>query len=158
MARYDSEGYNRQGRRQIFGYSRQVQGGADAARARANQRLYESQDHLYEDGRSIRAARQRAQRVAAAKVEGDFTPIRDTYNKEAQASGANVEMDNSGTIRRKPKTYTSGTGLTPKPARSRPMSFKRPADQGVLSEAVDSTSDLLSLARKARRRGTLVVK
>jgi hypothetical protein len=160
MARYDSEGYRhtiqgvRGNSKQILGYSRLAQGGADQARARANQRLYESQDHLYEDGRSIRAARQRAQRVAKAKHEGTFEKTKDTYNKEAADMGSDVAMDNAGTITRKKRAdYTATTAYTPKkPARSTPMSFKRPVDQGSTADTVAMTTPegLLDMARKAR--------
>ena len=163
--RYDDEGYRSDGRRQILGYSRQVQGGADEARARANQRVYESQDHLYTDGRSLRDARQRAQRVAKAKQEGSFESTKETYNEEAADMGSNVAMDNSGTIRRSPpkgnEGYTGSTAYTPKkPARSTPMSFKRPVDQGSTADTVAMTTGegLLDMARKARRRNTLVIR
>jgi hypothetical protein len=157
----DSEGYNSKGRRQILGYSRLAQGGADAARARANQRVYESQDHLYEDGRSIQAARQRAQRVARAKHEGTFEETKDTYNEEAADMGSDVAMDNAGTITRKKRAdYTAPTAYTPKkPARSTPMSMARPAGQKVAETvAMTEPAGLMDMARKARRRGTLVVK
>lgn len=162
MSRYDSEGYNSRGRRQILGYSRLAQGGADQARARANQRLYESQDHLYEDGRSIQAARQRAQRVARAKKEGSFNETREAYNEEGQAAG--VEMDEAGTIRRKRPMvnvgYTGSTAYTPKkPARAEPMSYARPAGQKIAETvAMTEPAGLLDMARKTRRRNTLVIR
>lgn len=165
MARYNSEGYrqlpgiDRGPRRQILGYSRLAQGGADQARARANQRLYESQDHLYEDGRSIREARQRAQRVSLAKKEGSFDETSEAYNEEGQAAG--VEMDEAGTIRRKPKAIlaTSTTYTPKKPARSTPMSMARPAGQKVAETvAMTEPAGLMDMARKARRKGTLVIR
>ncbi len=161
MARYDADGYNSRGRRQILGYSRAVQGGADQARARANQRVYESQDHLYEDGRSIQAARQRAQRVARAKHEGTFEETKDAYNEEAQNVGADVAMDEAGTIRRKPKAIlaTSTTYTPKKPARATPMSMARPAGQKVAETvAMTEPAGLMDMARKARRRNTLVIR
>lgn len=160
----DSEGYDSKGRRKILGYSQMAQGGADQARARANQRVYESQDHLYEDGRSIQAARQRAQRVARAKHEGTFEETKDAYNEEAQDMGSEAAMDNSGTIRRSsPKGnegYTGSTAYTPKkPARSTPMSLARPAGQKVAETvAMTEPAGLLDMARKARRRNTLVIR
>lgn len=162
--KYDAEGYNNQGRRQILGYSRAVQGGADQARARANQRVYESQDHLYEDGRSIQAARQRAQRVARAKHEGTFEETKDAYNEEAQDMGSEAAMDNSGTIRPSPPKvnvgYTGSTAYTPKkPARAKPMSMARPAGQQVAETvAMTEPAGLMDMARKARRRNTLVIR
>jgi hypothetical protein len=161
--RYDDEGYRSDGRRQILGYSRQVQGGADEARARANQRVYESQDHLYTDGRSLRDARQRAQRVAKAKQEGSFESTKETYNEEAADMGSNVAMDNSGTIRRSPpkgnEGYTGSTAYTPKPARAKPMSMARPAGQKIAETvAMTEPEGLLDMARKARRRNTLVIR
>lgn len=167
MARYDSEGYRhtiqgvRGNARQIIGYSRLGQGGTDQARARANQRLYESQDHLYEDGRTIREARLRAQRVSRAKAEGTFDETREAYNEEGQAAG--VEMDQAGTIRRKKPMvnvgYTGSTAYTPKkPARSTPMSLARPAGQKVAETvAMTEPAGLMDMARKARRRNTLVI-
>ena len=169
MARYDSQGYRhtiqgvRGNARQILGYSRLAKGGADQARARANQRVYEAQDHLYEDGRSIQAARQRAQRVAKSKAEGSFEEVKDTYNEEAQNVGADVAMDDAGSIKPKKKVnvgYTGSTAYTPKkPARSTPMSMARPAGQKVAETvAMTEPAGLMDMARKARRRNTLVIR
>lgn len=169
MARYDAEGFrqlpgiDRGPRRQILGYSRLAHGGADQARARANQRVYEAQDHLYEDGRSIQAARQRAQRVARAKHEGTFEETKDTYNEEAQNVGADVAMDDAGSIKPKKKVnvgYTGSTAYTPKkPARAKPMSMARPAGQKIAETvAMTEPAGLLDMARKARRKNTLVIR
>ena len=153
MARYDSEGYRADGRRQILGYSRQVQGGIDEARARASQRRAEGWNP------AMRFARQRERRVAEAKMEGTFDETRDAYNKEASPAG--VEMDKAGTIRRKPTPVLEQENkyVKPAPARATPMSLARPASQR-LAETVGMTTGegLLDMARKARRRGTLVIK
>lgn len=163
MARYDAEGYNARGQRQILGYSRQVQGGADAARARAAQRLYESQDHLYEDGRQIAARRQRERRVSEAKADGTFDETREAYNEEAADMGSPARMDQAGGIRsyiRQPAKYTSPQPPKKAVASELPRIF-RPglASQRVADTVATTTGEgLLDMARKARRRGTLVVK
>jgi hypothetical protein len=157
MARYDSQGYRSDGRRQILGYSRQAQGGADQARARAEQRAAEGWNP------SLRNARRRRERVDEAKEDGTFNETRDTYNEEGEAAG--VEMDNSGNIRQKPKPILAAkTEYTPKkPARSTPLSYARPASQR-LADAVDEASGMASpgglaeIARKARVRRTKVAR
>lgn len=153
MPRYDAEGYNSRGRRQILGYSRLVQGGADQARARAEQRLALARDP------GLAATMARSRRVAQAKAEGTFDDTRQAYNEEGQAAG--VEMDEAGTIRRKPKTIlaTETAYTPPKPARATPMSYARPAGQQIADTvAMTEPQGLLAMARKARRRNTLVVK
>lgn len=152
--KYDAEGYNSKGRRQILGYSRAVQGGADQARARAEQRLAMARDP------SLANAQRRSRRVAEAKAEGSFDETRETYNEEAEAAG--VEMDKAGSIRRKAPQTVMGKPyqyMPPKPARSTPMSLARPAGQKVAETvAMTEPAGLLDMARKARRRNTLVVK
>ena len=154
MARYDADGYNSRGRRQILGYSRAVQGGADQARARAEQRLAMSRDP------SLASAQRRSRKVAEAKAEGSFDEIRETYNEEGQVAG--VEMDKEGAIRRKAPQTVMGKPyqyMPPKPARSTPMSMARPAGQKVAETvAMTEPAGLLDMARKARRKGTLVIR
>lgn len=154
MARYDSQGYRSDGRRQILGYSRQAQGGIEEARARAEQRRAEGWNP------AMRLARQRERRVAEAKEDGTFEETRDAYNKGASPAG--MEMDEAGTIRRKPvesimaKPYQY---VPPKPARAKPMSMARPAGQKVAETvAMTEPAGLMDMARKARRRNTLVVR
>jgi hypothetical protein len=152
--KYDAEGYNPKGRRQILGYSRLAQGGADQARARAAERLALARDP------SLASAQRRSRNVAEAKAEGSFDETRETYNEEGQAAG--VEMDKVGTIRRKaPQTVMAKPYqyLPPKPARSTPMSMARPAGQKVAETvAMTEPAGLLDMARKARRKGTLVIR
>jgi hypothetical protein len=108
---------------------------------------------------SLAASMRRSRKVAEAKAEGSFDETRETYNEEGKAAG--VEMDEAGTIRRKPKAIlAASTTYTPKPARSTPMSFKRPVDQGSTADTVAMTTGegLLDMARKARRRNTLVIR
>lgn len=153
MARYDESGYRRDGRRQILGYSRAVQGGADEARARANQRIAEGWNP------ALRFGRQRAERVAQAKAAGTFNATREAYNEEGEAAG--VEMDAQGNISRTPKPSVLAKPyqyLPPRPARSSPLNYQRPASQRVADiVGMASPGGLLDMARKARRRGTLVI-
>ena len=142
--RYDDEGYRSDGRRQILGYSRAVQGGADQARARAEQRLAMARDP------SLAASMRRSRRVAEAKAEGSFDSIREEYNKDTTSPH---KMDSAGNIVKGVNVgYTGSTSYTPKPARSTPMSFKRPVDQGSTADTVAMTTPegLLDMARKAR--------
>jgi hypothetical protein len=159
MARYDSEGYRKDGRRQTLGYSRLAQGGADQARARAEERVAMSRDP------SLMNAQRRSRRVAEAKAEGTFNNTRDAYNEEGQDAG--VEMDNSGNIRKKTMVnvgYTGDTAYTPKkPARAEPMSMARPISQrldAIGSEAAGmaTAGGLAEMARRARVRGTKVAR
>lgn len=163
MARYDEQGYRRDGRRQILGYSRAVQGGADAARARANARVYDAQDHLYEGEGSLTRANQRARRVAAAKESGAFDGIREAYNNPQRET----QMDEAGNIVRgvnvgAPKTgkYIEMTSPRMGAKMERPMTIPyRPYGQRV-NDIVDTTSPtgLMSMAQRARRKGTLVIR
>lgn len=152
--KYDADGYNSRGRRQILGYSRLAQGGADQARARAEQRLAMARDP------SLASAQRRSRKVAEAKAEGSFDETRETYNEKGQSAG--VEMDEAGTIRRKAPQTVMGKPyqyMPPKPARAKPMSMARPAGQKVAETvAMTEPAGLMDMARKARRRGTLVVK
>jgi hypothetical protein len=153
MARYDAEGYNARGRRQILGYSRAVQGGADEARARANQRIAEGWNP------SLRFARQRAQRVAEAKAAGTFGATREAYNEGADEAG--MEMDMAGNIAAKPKASVMAKPyqyVPPRPVRSTPLNYQRPADQRVADiVGMASPTGLINMARQARRRGTSVI-
>jgi hypothetical protein len=158
-ARYDLDGQNSRGQRQILGYSRAVQGGADAARARANQRIYEAQDHMYEDGADVRARRERMQRVATAKKSGEFDSIRDTYNMEAD----DTVMDRQGNIGSRPKAYLSAgprygpAQPAPKPtaARATPLDYNNHEPTQVVNDIVGMTSPqgLVGMAQKARLWG-----
>jgi hypothetical protein len=110
---------------------------------------------------SLMAARRRSRRVADAKEEGSFDDTQDAYNEEGQAAG--VEMDNSGTIRQKPKSILKAkTQYTPTPAPNRPLDYSRPAGQRI-ADAVSEASNmskpegLLDMAKKARRRNTYVI-
>jgi hypothetical protein len=156
MARYDAEGYNARGRRQILGYSRAVQGGADEARARANQRIAEGWNP------SLRFARQRAQRVAEAKAAGTFDATREAYNQNGQNE---YQMDAAGNISKGVNVGYAGDNakpyqyVPPKPVRSTPLNYQRPADQRVADiVGMASPTGLINMARQARRRGTLVIK
>lgn len=156
MARYDQDGYNARGRRQILGYSRAVQGGADEARARANQRIAEGWNP------SLRFAAARARNVAMSKQAGTFQGTREAYNEEAQAMGSNAEMDAAGNIVRRPASVMEQPNkyapAKPKPARATPMSYARPASQQIADTIAQTTGQgLLDMARKARRKGTYVI-
>jgi hypothetical protein len=151
MARYDSEGYRSDGRRQILGYSRAVQGGADEARARATMRREEAYNP------ALKAANQRARNVMLSKARGDFNEIRDRYNQEAE----DVEMDRQGNIKKKTPILQQENQYAPpkKPiARATPLTYMRPASQNI-ADTVGMTSGggLLDLAQRARRRGTYVI-
>lgn len=159
MARYDEQGYRNlpridsTPRRQILGYSRAVQGGADEARARANQRIAEGWNP------SLRLAAQRARNVAMSKASGTFDAIREAYNQ----NGTNpYQMDASGNISKgvnvgytgQPAKY--GPDKPAKPVASATPRVFRPASQKI-EETVGMTSNLLDMARKARRKGTYVI-
>lgn len=162
MARYDSQGYRQlrgidsSPRRQILGYSRLAQGGADQARARAEERLAMARDPAAAN------AQRRSRRVAEAKAEGTFDETRDAYNEEGQDAG--VEMDKSGNIKRKPQSILkTKTAYTPTPAAKMPaLDYSRPAGQRI-TDAMNEASDmskpegLLDVAKKARRRNTYVI-
>lgn len=158
MARYDDQGYRNlpridtSPRRQILGYSRAVQGGADEARARANQRIAEGWNP------SLRLAAQRARNVAMAKASGTFDATREAYNEAGQKAG--VEMDEAGNISRQPTPTVMAKPyqyVPPRPASATPRIF-RPASQ-MVEETVGMTTGqgLLDMARKARRKGTYVI-
>ena len=164
MSRYDPQGYRQlrgidsSPRRQILGYSRLAQGGADQARARAEQRLALARDPAAAN------AQRRSRRVAEAKADGTFDETRDDYNEEGQAAG--MEMDKSGNIRKKTMVnvgYTGDTKYTPKKPASMPaLDYSRPAGQRI-TDAMNEASDmskpegLLDMAKKARRRNTYVI-
>lgn len=161
MARYDSEGYrmlpgiDSAPRRQVLGYSRAVQGGADEARARANQRIAEGRNP------SLRFAAARARNVAMSKQAGTFDAIREAYNQNGQNP---YQMDFQGNISKgvnvgagADRKYSDGPAK-PKPARATPMSYARPASQRVADVVASTTGQgLLDMARKARRKGTYVI-
>lgn len=157
MARYDSQGYRSDGRRQILGYSRLAQGGADQARARAAERNALARDP------SLANAMQRRRRIQEAKADGSFDETREAYNEEGSESGA--EMDSQGNISQKPKTVIGQENkyVKPAPARSSPMSMARPASQR-LADAVGEASGmatpggLAEMVRKARVRKTKVAR
>lgn len=162
MSRYDQQGYRQlrgidsSPRRQILGYSRLAQGGADQARARAEQRLALARDPAAAN------AERRSRRVAEAKAEGTFDETRDAYNDEGLDAG--VEMDKSGNIKRKPQSILkTKTAYTPTAPASMPaLDYSRPAGQRI-ADAVNEASDmskpagLLDMAKKARRRNTYVI-
>lgn len=161
MARYDEQGYRNlpridaAPRRQILGYSRIAQGGADQARARANQRIAEGWNP------SLASARLRAQRIAEAKAAGTFDATREAYNQNGQNE---YQMDSSGNIHKGVNVGYAGDNakpyqyVPPRPVRSTPLNYQRPADQRVADiVGMASPSGLLDMARKARRRGTSVI-
>lgn len=172
-ASYDEEGRRADGRRQILGYSRAIQGGADQARARAARRMAIARD----PGILEREARE--ENVQASQAAGTFDYLRDRYNRRA----GNMEMDEQGNIR--PRTVeaappsdevtipAAGGGYKtvkrpgPTPARL-PAYLKRPKGQEeaerVAAEAVPpaaydvSPAGLTGLLAQARRRRPLVMR
>ena len=162
MARYDEAGYRRDGRRQILGYSRMAQGGVAAARERAARRVYDAQDHLYEGPGSITRAEARGRRVAEAAQAGTLDETQAAYNEAAEGMGSEARMDAAGNIAPRARTYlgqsNTYTPPKPRPARSTPLNYQRPADQRVNDiVGMASPGGLLDMARTARRRGTLVI-
>lgn len=166
MARYDEAGYRRlpgidsSPRRQILGYSRTAQGGVAAARERAARRVYDAQDHLYEGPGHYARAEARGRRVAEAAQAGTLDETQAAYNEAAEGMGSEARMDASGNIAPRARTYLgqSNTYAPPRPDRSTPLNYQRPADQRVHDiVGMASPGGLLDMARKARRRGTLVI-
>jgi hypothetical protein len=100
--------------------------------------------------------------VAQAKAEGTFDETRETYNQNGQNP---YQMDESGNIGKgvnvgagADRKYSSGPAK-PKPARATPMSMARPAGQKIAETvAMTEPAGLLDMARKARRKGTLVIR
>lgn len=168
MARYDESGYrslpriDSSPRRQILGYSRLAQGGVAQARERAARAVYDAQDHLYEGPGRYARAEARGRRVAEAAKAGTLDETQADYNEAAESMGSDARMDAAGSIARVRSYLGNGSTYGPTkvaPARSTPLNYQRPADQRVDDiVGMASPSGLLDMARKARRRGTLVVK
>lgn len=161
MARYDASGYNARGQRQILGYSRLAQGGVAQARERAARKVYDAQDHLYEGPGAYGRAEARGRRVAEAAQAGTLGATQAAYNESAASMGSDARMDAAGNIGRQPSVMGQGNKYVPakpRPARSKPLNYQRPAGQRVADiVGMASPGGLMDMARTARRRGTLVI-
>lgn len=75
MARYDADGYRADGRKRISGYSREIQGGADEARARSDARRESKYTNRLPDrGVAAQIAAQPAMRQVSTGRQGVVVP------------------------------------------------------------------------------------
>jgi hypothetical protein len=83
----------------------------------------------------------------------------EAYNEGADEAG--MEMDMAGNIAAKPKASVMAKPyqyVPPRPVRSTPLNYQRPADQRVADiVGMASPTGLINMARQARRRGTSVI-